>query len=173
MSSPRRVRGHQPVARHSRRDIVIAVSGSAAVVIATALLIWLMRPGPQFSVGTGGLFHRQPRATWLVVLAIAVAGLVVWAVLRPHSRVERRGLVLGAGGAGVLVAAILGGVFWPGGLVHHYPSQPTVPPSTVGPSTVAPTTAAHSSTSVPGTTGAVTSTSVPTVTTAASTTTGG
>jgi hypothetical protein len=162
MSSPRRGRGHHPVVTRSRREVVTAAGGSAAVVIVTALLIWLMRPGPQFSVGTGGLFHRQPRVTWLVVMALIVVGVLVWTALRPDSTVKRRELVVGAGSAAVLVAAVVGGIKWPGGLVHHYPSQPkvTVPATTVAPVTTAstPTTVAGSSSTTPTTAAAPTST---------------
>ena len=57
----------QPVPhRYSRAEIVKAVGVGAGIVAATALLIWLMRPGPAGIPATGGLMNRQPRASWLV-----------------------------------------------------------------------------------------------------------
>ena len=57
----------QPVPhRHSRADIVKAVAVGGGIVVATALLVWLLRPGPPGIPATGGIMNRQPRASWLV-----------------------------------------------------------------------------------------------------------
>ena len=60
--------------RRNRADIVKAVGVAAAIVLATALLIWLLRPGPAGIPATGGVMNRQPRASWLIVGALAVGG---------------------------------------------------------------------------------------------------
>src|ERR1700690_1004385 len=111
----------QPVPhRHSRADIGKAVAVSAGIVAATALLVWLLRPGPSGIPATGGLMNRQPRASWLVVGPIALAGLASWLILRGSRRTRSRAKVLlpSAFGA-VLVVAVAGGFMWPGGLPRH------------------------------------------------------
>ena len=111
----------QPVPhRHSRSDIVRAVAVGAGIVIVTALLVWLMRPGPSGIPATGGLMNRQPRSSWLVGTALGVAGLGTWLILRGSRRTRSRAkllipILLGV----VLVAAVVGGFLWPGGLLRH------------------------------------------------------
>ena len=45
-----------------------------------------MRPGAAGTVGTGGMMNRQPRASWLVGLALGVGGVAAWYILRISRR---------------------------------------------------------------------------------------
>lgn len=114
MSSRRRLRHAPPVKRYDRRDIFLAVALSAAAVVVTGILIWTLRPG--------GIADRQPRASWLVVLAALALGGYVWWLLRPRSkRRERTVLWLAGGVVLVLAGAVVAGMLWPGGLLRHSP----------------------------------------------------
>src|SRR5690349_21024072 len=90
--SPAKSRGRrQPLPHHrSRADIMKAAGVAAAIVLATALLIWLLRPGPTGVPATGGVMNRQPRASWLIVGALAVGGLTAWFLLRRGGRRRAR-----------------------------------------------------------------------------------
>jgi hypothetical protein len=62
------------VHRHrSRRELFTAIGGAVGVVVVTAIMVWLLRPGPSGTQGTGGLGNPQPRATWLVVHTVVAA----------------------------------------------------------------------------------------------------
>jgi peptidoglycan biosynthesis protein MviN/MurJ (putative lipid II flippase) len=149
----------QFVPARPRAEVITAVAVSASIVVGTALLIWLMRPGKTGIPGGGGLFTRQPRATMLVVLTAAALAIVVTRVLRGRRRStrlsERGAIVVGAGV--VVVLAVLGGIFWPGGVVRHFPKTPTLAdvPTTnsIPTSTVAPSTTAAAPSTSPTTTG--------------------
>ena len=159
----RRRRSQHAVPLHTRGEVAVAVAGSAAVVLGTALLIWLMRPGPSFSVGTGGILHRQPRAGWLIVLTLAALASVAWFAVRPGSRVRRRTFVASSAGSGVLAVAVATAVLWPHGLIHHYIPAPTFPsiPSSSVPSSVrssSSTPASGPTSAPPGTTAPASST---------------
>ncbi len=162
--SPNRARGRRkPVPHtHSRREIATAVAGSAAVVLVTALLIWLLRPGSALTPGSGGLAHRQPRMSWLVVLTI-IAIIVLVAYVRNARRWRERLVVVTAGGLFViLVADVAATALWPGGLLRHYTS--TVPPTNITIPTTT-TTKANTTTTKPGTTAPSTATTtIPTTT---------
>src|SRR5689334_22306760 len=111
--SPSRSRG-QYVRVRPRSEVYVAIAAAAGIVIGTALLIWLMRPGTSGAAGTGGLFTRQPRVTWLVVVTLLAIGAVVWYVLSHHKR--RRfgdwGTIAIASGIVVVIAVIVG-IIWP------------------------------------------------------------
>jgi len=154
--SPRRPRGVQHVPTHSRREVTQAVVGPIVVVVLTLLLIWMMRPG-SVTPGTGGLLHRQPRAGWLVAAALVALVALAWAVWRPGSTVRQRPLVTATGTVGVLLLAVIGAVVWPGGLLHHYQSEPTLPTPTSSPISVAPTPSSVAPTSAAPTSVAPTS----------------
>jgi hypothetical protein len=144
--SPSRPR-QQFVPARPRSEILTAVAVGVAIVGGTVLLIWLMRPGASGVAGSGGLFNRQPRMTVLVVLtAAALGGLVLW-VRRGRRRLKRlgeRGTIV-VGSAAVIVVAVVGGIFWPDGVVRHWPKAPklTNPPVT-NPASVPSTTTATS-----------------------------
>jgi hypothetical protein len=131
--SPSRSRRQAPQRRqYSQREIVIAVLGALAVVVFTVFAIWIMRPGDSLTPGTGGLAHRQPRATWLVVgaLVFVIVGLVL--IFRmPKARRRSTALV-----PAVVIVAVVGsiaaGFLWPGGLQRHYQSlkAPDIPATT-------------------------------------------
>jgi hypothetical protein len=163
MSSPgsrqRRRRQQYQAPRH-RREVVIAVAAGVGIVAATALAIWMLRPG--------GIADRQPRATWLVALALGATLAACYVILRKSSRLKADRRVSLASALGViLVAAVGAGFAWPGGLVRNIPKRPpplppattasptSVAPTTVGsptsvaPTTVAPTTAAPTTTTIP------------------------
>ena len=135
--------------KRDRADIVKAVAVAAAIVLVTALLVWLLRPGPPGVPATGGLMNRQPRASWLVGLAIGVAGIATWWILTRSSRRTRERakvilpIVLGV----VLIATVVGGFLWPGGLLRHdvAPPKPEPTPSSTTPTSGAPTTVTPSS----------------------------
>jgi hypothetical protein len=131
----------------SRQEVTTAVLVAVGIVLLTVLLIWLLRPATPGVPGSGGLMTRQPRASLLIVLTLGTMVFVVWRIARdqrPKKRLDWRQRTA----IGVVVVfglAFLAGVFWPGGLLRHYPSQPepvTLPES--------------SATSTPGTTGAST-----------------
>jgi hypothetical protein len=151
--------------RHTypRSEIVTAVLGSAAVVILTAIAIWMLRPGTAFTPGTGGLAHRQPRATWLVAGTLLV--MVVGVIVVVRSPRWRRHLIasISVVVVGSLVLAVVVGALWPSGLLRHY--QQLVGPNdfnTVSTPASAPTTA-------PGATTAPSATTAPPGTTVATT----
>jgi hypothetical protein len=121
--SPSRTR-RPTVHRRPRSEVVVAVAVSVGIVVSTVLVIWALRPGEPGVPGGGGLLARQPRVTLLVVLGAALLAAAIWWVAygrRRPRRVSRRLAV--AATAGIALAAIvLAGIFWPGGLVRHYPS---------------------------------------------------
>src|SRR5437773_8473588 len=162
--SPSRPR-QQFVPSRPRSELITAVAVSAGIVGGTALLIWLIRPGKAGVPGGGGLLSRQPRMTLLVLVTAAVLGAVAyWARRgrRTPKRLGERGSMI-VGSAVVIVLAIVGGIFWPGGIVRHWPKQPkfsdtpatnpiSVPSSTVKPpTTVATPPTTPSSTNSPAT----------------------
>ena len=113
--------------KRNRAEVLAAAGGVVAVLVATLVIVWLLRPGPL--PGTGGLAHRQPRATWLLVLSGAAAiGAVAW-IRGSRSRIARRPRVAIPGAlALVAVAAVAAGTLWPGGLLRHPPSLPDLSP---------------------------------------------
>ena len=168
-----------------RSELYTAIAVGAAIVLGTALVVWLIRPGTAGVQGGGGLFNRQPRMTILVLLtAAALAGGIAY-LLRGRRRPKRlsaRGSIA-IGSAVAIVLAVVAGIFWPGGVIRHWPKQPkfsdTPPvtnPATV-PTSATPNTVTESTTTVkPGgatstVPGATTPTTATTSTTAGSTTT--
>jgi len=134
--SPTRTR--KPVVRgRSRSDIVVAVAVGLAIVLGTVLLIWLLRPGSAGQPGSGGLFTRQPRATLFVVITVALLGGAIWWVLHHRIRRVSRRVAIVLSCVVVLGGAVVVAIVWPGGVVHHWESQPNVP---VSPTPTAPTT---------------------------------
>jgi hypothetical protein len=135
----RRPQRQQFVRARPRSEVIIAIAVSAGIVIGTALLVWLMRPGTVGVPGGGGLLNRQPRMTILVLLAAAVIGGIVFYVLRRRHppRFGTRGAIA-IGSAVTIVAAVVAGIFWPGGVIRHWPPQiklPDVTPTSVPSST--------------------------------------
>lgn len=156
--SPSRTR-QQFVPSRPRAEVITAVAVSVGIVVGTALMIWLIRPGKPGVPGGGGLLSRQPRITLLVVVTAAVLGVVLlWARRgrRTPKRLGQRGSII-VGSAVVIVLAIVGGIVWPGGILRHWPQQPkfsdtpatnptSVPSSK--PATTGPTTTAQTGTTV-------------------------
>lgn len=131
--SPARSRRTPVPHRRSRREISVAAGVAAGVVLGTALLIWLLRPGPAGTVGTGGMMNRQPRASALVIAALVLGAGAAWWILRVSRRArghEKVALSIALGA--VLVAAIVVGITWPGGLLRHdvAPPKPITPTTT-------------------------------------------
>jgi hypothetical protein len=166
--SPSRSKRRQPLPKqHSRQEIVTAALAALGVVVFTVVAIWMLRPGEPFVPGTGGIAHRQPRATWLVVGAIALAiAVTVW-LLRSRRFANRRPLALSLALGIIVVVAVVIGIVWPSGLLRHYQSltPETVPSTAPAPST----TAAGATTTAPGGTTAPSATTAPAGTTAATT----
>jgi hypothetical protein len=140
--SPSRTR-QQFVPSRPRSEIIAAVAVGVGIAGGTVLLIWLMRPGGTGVAGGGGLFNRQPRMTMLIVLtAAALGGLVLWVRRgrRPKRLGERGSIVVGS--LVVIAVAVVAGIFWPGGVVRHWPKAPalTNPPATNPPATNPPAT---------------------------------
>lgn len=174
----RRRRGEHAPKVHTRRDVALAVGGSAVVVGSTLLLIWLMRPGSAntFTPGSGGLVHRQPRVAWLVFATVSAIALLAWWIWRPESRVRNRRGAMAAAGALVVAAAVAGSLLWPKGILRHYASTPpiTTPPITTKPTAPPakpPATRVTSTTAPRTTTTARSSATAPRPTTASSPTT--
>ena len=133
--------------RRTRAELVRAASVAAGIVVVTALMIWLMRPGPPGTLGTGGFMNRQPRSSAVVIGTLLLAGAVTWFVLRISRRArghEKDVLPVALGV--VLLAAVVVSFAWPGGLLRHG----VAPPKLVTTPTTQPTT----STGATGTTGA-------------------
>jgi len=155
VSPARGTRGRQQfVPARPRAEVLTAVAVSATIVIGTALLVWLMRPGQVGVPGGGGLLNRQPRMTMLVVLTAAIIG--GWALYVVRRRRPPRFGTQGSiaiGSAITVVLAVVAGIFWPGGVIRHWPKQPKVAdvPATSVPSS-APTTAKTGTTAKSGTT---------------------
>jgi hypothetical protein len=118
--SPTRTR-RRTVPRHrTRREVLTAIGAAAAVVIGTAIMIWLLRPGPSGTEGTGGLANRQPRAAWLVALTLAaLIGFTWWAVRRQRAWRGKLIIILLVGWLILGLGAVLAGILWPGGLLRH------------------------------------------------------
>jgi hypothetical protein len=159
--SPSRTR-QQFVPARPRSEVIAAVAVGVGIAGGTVLLIWLMRPGGTGVAGGGGLFNRQPRMTMLIVLtAAALGGLVLWVRRgrRPKRLGERGSIVVGS--LVVIAVAVVAGIFWPGGVVRHWPKAPalTNPPATNPPSvpsttpatSTGPTTTARTATTVKST----------------------
>jgi hypothetical protein len=166
MSSPgarQRRRRQQYQSPHSRADIVTAVSVAVGIVAVSALMIWLLRPG--------GLADRQPRSSWLIGLALGLALVAAYLVLRPTSRFKRdRRLNLGGALGIILIVALAAGFKWPGGLLRHPLKIPPVVTTPTNTTTVtlppgAPTTAGSPTSTPTATTLPGTPTTAPTATT--------
>ena len=123
--SPARSRRTPIPHRRSRSDILKAAGAAAAIVIGTALLIWLTRPGPPGTGGTGGLMSRQPRVSLIVAATLGLAAVATWWILRvsPKAR-DRVKVVLPTALGVVVVAAVVGAVTWPGGVLRHEIAPP-------------------------------------------------
>jgi hypothetical protein len=164
--SPARGRKKVIPKRRDRREIVVAVLSATAVVVVTVFAIWALRPGPssRFDGGGGGIFNRQPRASWLVILTIVALAIVLGTAQRGDARWRaRRKALLGAGIPAVFVLAVVAGFFWPDGLLRKYRSLPdfnqavlnatTLPITPTAPGeTTAPPTAPGETTTTPTTT---------------------
>ena len=154
--SPARSRRTPVPHRRSRREVVQAVGVAAGLVLLTALLIWLLRPGPAGTAGTGGLMNRQPRVSALVIGTLVVGGFVTWWILRVSRRARgHEKVVLPIALGVVLLAALVVGIVWPGGLLRHgvAPPEPITPTTTPSTPATSPT-GATGATSTSGATGA-------------------
>ena len=157
MSSPgarQRRRREQYQSPRTRREIGTAVLAVAVIVGGTALMIWMLRPG--------GIIDRQPRASWLVGTALAAALIACYVILRPSSRLKAdRRVALGGSLGAILVAAVVAGFVWPGGLLRHTPTLPSFTPPPATPTTQVPAPGATTTTVPAGTTTAPAQTTVP------------
>jgi hypothetical protein len=122
-----------------RSELYVAISIGVAIVVGVVLLIWLLRPGTPGGVGGGGLFNRQPRISWLTFGALALGVYGTFYVLRGRRRPRSVSPVLAVIAVWILVgiAYSLLAIFWPSGIIEHYPSLPQLQPST---QTTTPTT---------------------------------
>jgi len=140
--------------RRNRADILKAAGVGAAIVLATSLLIWLLRPGPVGIPATGGVMNRQPRASWLIVGALVAGGLAAWFVLRRGGR-RRARTILTISFVVIIGISVVVGVIWPGGLLRHDVAPAAEPPPTTTPATTPtpPTTTRPAATGASGATG--------------------
>jgi hypothetical protein len=101
---------------------------------------------------------RQPRASLLIILTIAVGAFVIWWIRRDrHRRRFTARQLIAFSMVVLLILASIAAVLWPGGLIRDYPSQSEplidVPPPS-DPATTAPggtTAPAPPGTTTPGT----------------------
>jgi hypothetical protein len=109
-----------------RSEVFVAIAIGVGIVLAVVLLIWLMRPGTAGGVGGGGLFNRQPRISWLTFGALALGAYGTYYVLRGRRRPRRVSPVLAVIAVWILVGITysLLSIFWPHGVIKHYPSLP-------------------------------------------------
>jgi hypothetical protein len=120
----------QFVPSRPRAEVFTAIAVAVGIVVTTALLIWL---------------SRQPRATILFLATVGALGGVVAYVTRRRKafRLGARGAI-GVGAAGVVVLALAALIFWPGGIVRHWPRRPKVTtpvtPTSASTTTVSPAT---------------------------------
>jgi hypothetical protein len=172
--SPARSRRTPNPRLRSRTQNDSAVGVGVGIVVVTALVIWLMRPGPAGTLGTGGLMSRQPRASWLVGTALAVAAFTTWWILRVSRRARGQRLALPIALSVVALAAVAGAVAWPGGLLRHdvAPPKPVTPITTpTNTPTTGPSSTASSTTGPKTTTTGTTGTTAPTSTSSTGTST--
>ena len=143
-----------------RSELAIAIIIGVAIVLGVVLLIWLMRPGTPGGIGGGGLFNRQPRISWLTFGALAVGAYGTWYVLRGARRPRRVSPVLRVIAVWILVvlAYSLLAIFWPHGVIKHYPSFPKPVPQPTQ------TTAPVATVSTPSTSQTATTTKTPATT---------
>ncbi|MGO9872584.1 MAG: hypothetical protein ACLPVY_02195 [Acidimicrobiia bacterium] len=168
--SPARSKRQVVPHRRARAEIVKAVGVGVGIVAVTALLVWLMRPGPAGIPATGGLMNRQPRASWLVGTGIGILAIATWFILRGSRRTRSRAKVLLPTAFGVVLVATVGGGFvWPGGLLRHAVAPPPVPKTTTTVARTTTTTVARATSTTTKSTS--TSTSAASTTTAAQATT--
>lgn len=158
--SPARSRRRPAPNRRNRADVIKAVGVAVGIMVGTALVVWLMRPGPTGQpLGTGGIVNRQPRMSWLIVIALALAAIAAWWILRVSRRTkghEKVALPIAFGA--VAIAAVIGGVLWPGGVLLHVHALPqAITPNPV--SSTIPPNATASTTSGPAVTTTSTGTS--------------
>jgi hypothetical protein len=159
-----RRRTPQKLRKYERADIVKAVLVSAAIVAVTGVIVWLLRPGPPGIPATGGIMNRQPRASWLIVGAIAAGTISCWVILRGHGRARKRAkVVLPIALVIVLLAAIGLGIAWPGGLLRHDVAPVTeVPEPEPEPTTPTEPSGGTGATGPSGATGSTATTGPPT-----------
>jgi hypothetical protein len=162
--SPARSKRQAAPQKRRREDIIRAVAVAAGIVIVTAILVWLLRPGPPGIPATGGLMNRQPRVSWLIGLALGITAFATWWVLKRSGRRTRARakvilpIVVGA----VIVAAVIGGFLWPGGLLRHDVAPAPEPPTTTTQPSTTSAPGAAVSTTVAGASGATGATGTPT-----------
>jgi hypothetical protein len=149
--------------RRSRAEIVQAACVAVGIVIVTALVIWLMRPGPAGTAGTGGYMNRQPRASAVVIGALLVGGSATWFILMSRRARARAKLFIPVALGMVLVIAVVVGFAWPDGLLRHGVAPPKILPTTTTLATTTTTTTIAGASGATGTTG----TTGPTTTTGA------
>jgi hypothetical protein len=168
MSSPaarQRRRRSQYQAPRNRAELVTAVSVGAGIVLGTALMIWLLRPG--------GMADRQPRSSWLVAIALLAAITAVSFIVRnARDREINAPLWLAGALGGILVLAIVAGIAWPGGLLRHTPPPITAPPTQTTQPTATTKAASPTTTGKAGASTTRPATATTTATTTAPTTSG-
>ncbi len=160
MTSPgarQRSRREQYRQPRSRRELVTAVAVGAGIVAGTVFMIWILRPG--------GVADRQPRASWLIGLAIAAVLTAAYAVLRPASKIRRdRRVVLGVWVVAIAAVAVVAAMVWPDGIVRTITPPPTfatTPTTKAGATTTTKAAATTTAGGTPTTTAAATTTSTP------------
>jgi len=145
----------QFIASRPRSEVFTAVAVGASIVIGAILLVWLIRPGPVGVPGKGGLLSRQPRMTLLVILAVAaLGGWAAYIIRRRHDPPLGRTRAFAIGAVILIALAVIGGIFWPGGVIRHWPKLPkTVKTPASTPSSVpsSPSTGTGSTTAKPST----------------------
>jgi hypothetical protein len=142
----------QFTASRPRSEVFVAVAVGVSIVVGALLLIWLIRPGPVGVPGKGGLLSRQPRMTILVVITVAaLGGWAAYIIRRRHDPPLGRKGALAIGGVIIVALAVIGGIFYPGGVIRHWPKTPrfSETPASVPSS---PSTGTGSTTAKPGTT---------------------
>lgn len=106
----RRIRRLEEAPTRSTSEKRTAALASAGIVAFTLLGIWLLRPG--------GIVGRQPRASWLIGIALGAVVIIVAFAVRPERTPRQQRVWVPSGLAAVFVVILAVWFVWPGGILR-------------------------------------------------------